>query len=78
MNKKSENEKVQDEKNINLIKKYYNNNSNSKNYYLKNKKLSNDEYLKQILGTKYKNEEDDFISRTEKKLIKEINEYILF
>ena len=78
MNKKSENEKVQDERNINLIKKYYNNNSNSKNYYLKNKKLSNDEYLKQILGTKYKNEEDDFISRTEKKLIKEINEYILF
>ena len=71
--------------NNNNIKEHYNkvdilknpfNLSNSKN----NKKfnsLSNEIYLKQILGTKYKNEEDKYISRTEKKLIKEINEYNL-
>ena len=42
--------------------------------YLKNKKMSNEAYLKQILGTKYKNEEDKFISRTEKRIVKEIND----
>ena len=41
----------------------------------RNKASSNETYLKQILGTKYKNEEDAFISRIEKKLIKQINDY---
>ena len=63
---------------INLIKKSNNYYTNSKNYYLKFKTLSNEAYLKQILGTKYKNEEDKFISKTEQKLIQEINDYNLF
>ncbi len=46
-------------------------NPNNKKY----KSISNESYLKQILGNRYKNEEDDFISRTEKKLIKEFNDY---
>jgi hypothetical protein len=35
----------------------------------------NESYLKQILGTRYRNREDEFISRTEKKIVKEINDY---
>ena len=49
----------------------------NKNNYLKTKNLSNEAYLKQILGTRYKNEEDKFITRTEKRIIKEINDYNL-
>ena len=51
--------------------------SSPNNNNMKYKKISNELYLKQILGTRYKNEEDKFISRTEKKLIKEINDYNL-
>ena len=53
----------------------YSNILKQKNYYLKTKKLSNEKYLKQILGIKYKNEEDKYISRTEKRIIKEIKAY---
>ena len=35
----------------------------------------NESYLKQILGTRYRNRDDEFISRTEKKIVKEINDY---
>jgi hypothetical protein len=35
----------------------------------------NESYLKQILGTRYRNREDEFISRTEKRIVKEINDY---
>ena len=59
---------------VNQIKEY-SNILNQKIYYLKTKKLSNEKYLKQILGIKYKNEEDKYISRTEKRIIKEINAY---
>ena len=55
--------------------KEYTNILNQKNYYLRTKKLSNEKYLKQILGIKYKNEEDKYISRTEKRIIKEIKAY---
>ena len=41
----------------------------------KKKTKLNDSYLKQILGTRYRNREDEFISRTEKKIVKEINDY---
>ena len=41
----------------------------------KNKAKINESYLKQILGTRYRNQEDEFISRTEKKIVKEINDY---
>jgi hypothetical protein len=47
-------------------------NPNNKKKY---KSISNELYLKQILGNRYRNEEDDFISRTEKKFIKEFNDY---
>ena len=41
----------------------------------KNKAKLNESYLKQILGTRYRNRDDEFISRTEKKIVKEINDY---
>ena len=58
---------------ISLLKKPINN-SKSKNNS-NNKTKNNESYLKQILGTRYRNEEDDFISRTEKRIVKEINDY---
>ena len=42
---------------------------------LKIRVKNTESYLKQILGTRYRNQEDEFISRTEKRLIKEINDY---
>ena len=58
---------------MSLLKKPFNN-SKSKNNS-NNKTKNNESYLKQILGTRYRNEEDDFISRTEKRIVKEINDY---
>ena len=58
---------------ISLLKKTFSK-SKSKNNS-NNKTKNNESYLKQILGTRYRNEEDDFISRTEKRIVKEINDY---
>ena len=42
---------------------------------IKSKKISNESYLKQILGTRYRDEDDEFISYAEKKFMKSIKEY---
>ena len=39
------------------------------------KTISNEAYLKQILGNKYRDQDDEFISYAEKKLMKTINDY---
>ena len=58
---------------MNIFKKPF---STSKTkLYLKNRVKNNENYLKQILGTRYRNQEDEFISRTEKKILKEIDNY---
>ena len=58
---------------INIFKKPF---STSKTkIYLKNSVKNNEIYLKKILGTRYRNQDDEFISRTEKKILKEINNY---
>ena len=58
---------------INIFKKSF---STSKSkIYLNNRVKNNENYLKQILGTRYRNQEDEFISRTEKKILKEIDKY---
>jgi hypothetical protein len=58
---------------MNIFKKPF---STSKTkLYLKNRVKNNENYLKQILGTRYRNQEDEFISRTEKKILKEIDYY---
>ena len=58
---------------INIFKKPFS--SSKTKVYLKNRVKNNEIYLKQILGTRYRNQEDEFISRTEKKILKEINNY---
>lgn len=58
---------------INIFKKPFS--SSKTKIYLKNRVKNNEIYLKQILGTRYRNQEDEFISRTEKKILKEINNY---
>ena len=72
--KKNKNENNYNDR-INIIKYYYNLSNPKK--FIHDKKISNELYLKQILGTKYKNQEDEFISKAEKKIIKQINTYIL-
>ena len=37
--------------------------------------MSNEDYLKQILGTRYRDVEDEFISYAEKKFMKNIKDY---
>ena len=39
------------------------------------KTISNEAYLKQILGSRYRDQDDEFISYAEKKLMKTINDY---
>ena len=58
---------------MSLFKNPFNSTKSKKN--LKSKAKLNESYLKQILGTRYRNREDEFISRTEKKIVKEINDY---
>ena len=58
---------------MSLFKTPFNSTKSKKN--LKSKAKLNESYLKQILGTRYRNREDEFISRTEKKIVKEINDY---
>ena len=41
----------------------------------KTKTISNESYLKQILGTRYKEDDDEFISYAEKKFMKTIKDY---
>ena len=53
---------------ISLLKKPFKNSKSKTNSY--NKSKNNKSYLKQILGTRYRNEEDDFISRTEKRIVR--------
>ena len=57
-------------------KQYYNDkNCFSAEKLLKIKKMSNEAYLKQILGTRYRDVEDEFISYAEKKFMKNIKDY---
>ena len=58
---------------MSLFKNAFNFTKSKKNS--KKKAKLNESYLKQILGTRYRNREDEFISRTEKKIVKEINDY---
>ena len=54
-------------------KQYYNDkNCFSAEKILKIKKMSNEDYLKQILGTRYRDVEDEFISYAEKKFMKNL------
>ena len=42
---------------------------------IKPKTISTESYLKQILGTRYREEDDEFISYAEKKFMKTFNDY---
>ena len=62
---KKEEDKINSNKNDLIIQKT--------NFRIKT--ISNEAYLKQILGNKYRDQDDEFISYAEKKLMKTINDY---
>lgn len=55
--------------------KINNNNSLTNKQKIKAKTISNETYLKQILGTRYRDRDDEFITYAEKKFMKTINDY---
>ena len=55
--------------------KINNNNSLTNKQKIKAKTISNETYLKQILGTRYRDRDDEFITYEEKKFMKTINDY---
>ena len=60
-----EEDKINDNKNISIATKQK----------LKMKTISNESYLKQILGNRYRDQDDEFISYAEKKIMKTIKDY---
>ena len=65
MNSIHEEDKINDNKNI----------SSATKKKSKMKTISNESFLKQILGNRYRDQEDEFISYAERKIMKTIKDY---